>query len=184
MASHSFGSAREGRPSKICSSGSQGFVCIFVIDAVLSRNRYDDGRKFEFMGMVRKMNERRRLPFLLTAILAVSVIVALKFERFRAHGQEDEEKQNRPWMNTTLSPDERADLVLKEMTLDEKIDLVHGNGMPGWGKPRPNAYLGNGGGGVVVGGWRLGESIMRNMGCWSRVRERGCDGGGCGGAAL
>src|SRR5216683_3537081 len=161
MASHSFGSAREGRPSKICSSGSQGFVCIFVIDAVLSRNRYDDGRKFEFMGMVRKMNERRRLPFLLTAILAVSVIVALKFERFRAHGQEDEEKQNRPWMNTTLSPDERADLVLKEMTLDEKIDLVHGNGMPGWGKPRPNAYLGNGGAGFVLGVPRLGIPIIQ-----------------------
>ena len=41
-------------------------------------------------------------------------------------------------MNQALSPDERADLVLKEMTLDEKIDLVHGEGMPGWGPPRPN----------------------------------------------
>src|SRR5260370_30171387 len=118
MASHSFGSAREGRPSKICSSGSQGFVCIFVIDAVLSRNRYDDGRKFEFMGMVRKMNQRRRLPFLLTAILVVSVIVAPRFERFRAHGQENEQKQNRPWMNTSLPPDDRPDLMRKEIPLD------------------------------------------------------------------
>src|SRR6266851_3966333 len=176
MASHSFGSAREGRPSKICSSGSQGFVCIFVIDAVLSRNRYDDGRKFEFMGMVRKMNERRRLPFLLTAILAVSVIVALKFERFRAHGQENEEKQNRPWMNTSLSPDERADLVLKEMTLDEKIDLVHGNGMPGWGKPRPNAYLGNGGAGFVVGVPRLGIPIIQMSDAAYGVRNSGDNG--------
>ena len=30
-----------------------------------------------------------------------------------------------PWMNTSLSPDERADLVIKEMTLDEKISLLH-----------------------------------------------------------
>src|SRR5271155_3370641 len=36
------------------------------------------------------------------------------------------------WMGPSLSPDERADLVLKELTLDEKIDLVHGNSMPGW----------------------------------------------------
>src|SRR5260370_523651 len=97
----------------------------------------------------RKMNRPRRLSFVIAAMLAVSVIVAPKFARFHAHAQEDGQKQNWPWMNTMLSPDERADLVLKELTLDEKIDLVHGNGMPGWGKPRPNAYLGNGGGRVV-----------------------------------
>ena len=31
-----------------------------------------------------------------------------------------------PWMDKTLSPDARADLLIKEMTLDEKIALVHG----------------------------------------------------------
>jgi beta-glucosidase len=35
-----------------------------------------------------------------------------------------------PWMNTSLSPDERADLVLQEMTLDEKVAVLHGVGMP------------------------------------------------------
>lgn len=40
---------------------------------------------------------------------------------------------NHPWMNKSLSPDERADLVLHEMTLDEKIQLVHGTG---WGALR------------------------------------------------
>src|SRR5258708_28799451 len=35
-----------------------------------------------------------------------------------------------PWMNASLSPDERADLVLKELTLDEKGALLHGVGMP------------------------------------------------------
>ena len=32
----------------------------------------------------------------------------------------------KPWMNKQLSFDQRADLVLKEMTLDEKIQLLHG----------------------------------------------------------
>ncbi len=59
-------------------------------------------------------------------------------------------------MNTSLSPDERANLVLKEMTLDEKIQLMHGQGMPGWSRPMPRTYLGNQGAGFVLGIPRLG----------------------------
>lgn len=33
-----------------------------------------------------------------------------------------------PWSNASLSPDQRADLVIKEMTMDEKISLLHGVG--------------------------------------------------------
>jgi beta-glucosidase len=33
-----------------------------------------------------------------------------------------------PWMDTSLSPDERADMVLHVMTLDEKLQLVNGAG--------------------------------------------------------
>lgn len=33
-----------------------------------------------------------------------------------------------------LSPDQRADMVLQQMTLEEKIELMHGNGMPGVGQ--------------------------------------------------
>jgi hypothetical protein len=33
-----------------------------------------------------------------------------------------------PWSDASLSPDQRADLVVKEMTLDEKISLLHGVG--------------------------------------------------------
>ncbi len=33
-----------------------------------------------------------------------------------------------PWENKSLSPDERADLVIGKMTLDEKIQLLHGLG--------------------------------------------------------
>lgn len=33
-----------------------------------------------------------------------------------------------PWSDKSLSPDQRADMVIKEMTLDEKIQLLHGLG--------------------------------------------------------
>jgi beta-glucosidase len=63
---------------------------------------------------------------------------------------------DRPWMNKQLSFDQRADLVLKEMTLDEKIQLLHGQGMPGWKRPMPKTYLGNQGAGFILGIPRLG----------------------------
>jgi beta-glucosidase len=59
-------------------------------------------------------------------------------------------------MNKSLSSDERADMVLKQMTLAEKIDLLHGEGMPGWPRVMPKLYLGNGGAGFVLGVPRLG----------------------------
>lgn len=58
---------------------------------------------------------------------------------------------NQPWMNTKLSADERAALVVGAMTLDEKIQLMHGTGfsfdvIPG----------SNGGAGYVAAIPRLG----------------------------
>jgi len=35
-----------------------------------------------------------------------------------------------PWSDAGLSPDVRADLVIQELALDEKISLLHGQGMP------------------------------------------------------
>jgi beta-glucosidase len=77
------------------------------------------------------------------------------------HNPADTRSERRPWMDRSLSPDERAEMVLKQMTLDEKMGLVHGNGMPGWGTPRPNAYLGNGGAGFVLGIPRLGIPFIQ-----------------------
>jgi beta-glucosidase len=68
---------------------------------------------------------------------------------------------NHPWSDKSLSPDVRADMVLKELTLDEKISLIHGQGMPGWGPPGPNAHLGNGGAGFVLGVERLGIPFIQ-----------------------
>jgi beta-glucosidase len=47
-----------------------------------------------------------------------------------SNGQSSPQKQEPkgPWENKSLSPDERADLVVEKMTLDEKIQLVHGLG--------------------------------------------------------
>lgn len=61
-----------------------------------------------------------------------------------------------PWQNTSLSPEQRANLVLQAMTLDEKIALIHGTGQPGNGVPPPEQQHSNGGAGYVVGVPRLG----------------------------
>jgi beta-glucosidase len=63
---------------------------------------------------------------------------------------------NQPWRNAALDPDTRADLMVKAMTLDEKIQLVHGSG---WGVLRPGALVppgDNDGAGYVPGIPRLG----------------------------
>ena len=51
---------------------------------------------------------------------------ALAFAQFQGSPQ----PKHFAWSDPSLSPDERADLVIKEMTLDEKISLLHGQGMP------------------------------------------------------
>ena len=71
-----------------------------------------------------------------------------------AHGQAA--PTDRPWMNKSLSPDERADLVIRQMTLDEKMNFVHGTG---WNGLRPDAEIPKGslgGAGYVQGVARLG----------------------------
>jgi beta-glucosidase len=55
-----------------------------------------------------------------------------------------------PWMDKSLSPDRRAELALAALTLDEKIQLVHGTGL----FPMPAGS--NGGAGFVPGVPRLG----------------------------
>ncbi|WP_026442899.1 beta-glucosidase [Pseudacidobacterium ailaaui] len=85
--------------------------------------------------------------------------------------------QDRPWMNKGLSPEERADLVLKQMTLDEKIDLLHGNGMAHTGNwQMPLTHLSNGGAGYVVGVPRLGISPLYISDAAYGVRSSGENG--------
>ena len=98
---------------------------------------------------------RTHLPRLLRLTLAALVLalavapVTAQFGRPR--------KPAGPWMDKTLSPDQRADLLVKELTLDEKISLLHGNGweeiMSGPDQLPPRA-LGNAG--FIPGIPRLG----------------------------
>lgn len=84
---------------------------------------------------------------------------------------------NRPWMNPALSPEERAELVLKQMTLDEKIGLLHGNGMAhasNW--QMPLTPLTNGGAGYVQGVERLGIPGIVISDAAYGVRDSGANG--------
>ena len=103
------------------------------------------------------MISRTRVVFAL--VLSSCMVTACFAQGPFRHANND--LKDKPWMNQKLSPDQRAELVLQQMTLDEKINLVHGEGMPGWGPPRPNAYLGNGGAGFVLGVERLGIPIIQ-----------------------
>lgn len=85
-------------------------------------------------------------------------------------------KTDRPWMNTSLSPDERAGLLLKEMTLDEKIQLLHGNGMPQEQPVTPQNALSNRGVGYVAGIQRLGIPGIDMSDAAYGVRSSGVNG--------
>lgn len=85
-------------------------------------------------------------------------------------------QSNRPWMNTSLSPDERAALVVKEMTLDEKITLLHGTGHEGLGPMSPLSSGSNGGAGYVVGIPRLGIPGIQMSDAAYGVRSSGKNG--------
>jgi beta-glucosidase len=86
-----------------------------------------------------------------TSILALLTSVVC----FAAHAQAAPDTTKMPWMNKALSPDERANLVLGQMTIDEKIQMVHG---AGWGVLRPGTPLparSNFGAGFMAGVDRL-----------------------------
>jgi len=61
-----------------------------------------------------------------------------------------------PWMDRSLDPDKRADMVLQEMTLDEKIAMARGTG--GFAASGPRS---NGGAGMIEGVQRLGIPLVQ-----------------------
>ena len=80
-------------------------------------------------------------------------------------------------MNAALSPDQRADLVLKQMTLDEKIELLHGNGMAhnqNWMMPLTRDS--NGGAGYIPPIPRLGLPAVNMSDAAYGVRSSGENG--------
>jgi beta-glucosidase len=94
-------------------------------------------------------------PLVLTLLL-----IPATFHSVLAQGRGAPEPAKRPWMDPKLSPDQRADLVLEQLTLDEKIALVHGVTAGRGVAPQPAlaAVLArsNGGAGMLPGVPRLG----------------------------
>jgi beta-glucosidase len=79
-------------------------------------------------------------------------------------------------MNPSFSPDERAGLVLKEMTLDEKIAMLHGVGMPTEQPVTPENMLSNRGVGYSAGVPRLGIPGIDMSDAAYGVRSSGVNG--------
>jgi beta-glucosidase len=114
---------------------------------------------------------RKVLGLALLAGLSATTLVA------QHPGSKPAAAQNFPWMDQSLSPDERADMVLKQLTLDEKINLLHGNGMahvPQWQMPLTNQS--NGGAGFVAGIPRLGIPAIDMSDAAYGVRSSGENG--------
>ncbi len=61
--------------------------------------------------------------FVLAAAFAMPLLATAQFP-----GRQQPEPKHYPWSDASLSPDARADLVIKELTLEEKISLLHGQG--------------------------------------------------------
>jgi beta-glucosidase len=76
--------------------------------------------------VIEMMMEPRATKRFTHSVLLMTVL----FSGVWAHAQFPgmSQPQHHPWSDANLSPDQRADLVIKEMTLDEKIQLVHGLG--------------------------------------------------------
>jgi len=120
------------------------------------------------------MRVRTSASYLFSVFLLALVLIGCAH---RAPAQSSTPQASRPWMNTQLSAEERAELVLQQMTLDEKLELVHGNGMahvPNWQMPRTNE--GNGGAGYVVGVPRLGIPALYISDAAYGVRDSGANG--------
>jgi beta-glucosidase len=64
--------------------------------------------------------------------------------------------QDRPWLNRSLAPDQRASLALQQMTQDEKLTLVFGYFGSDWEGKKPPAAARYGSAGYVPGIPRLG----------------------------
>ncbi|CAN5417942.1 beta-glucosidase [soil metagenome] len=90
--------------------------------------------------------------------LAMALMLSTALPAAAAHAQAAAAVSAKPWMNTKLSPDQRADLVVAQMTQDEKLTLVFGffgsNQKTPRFTPAPEARMGSAG--YIPGIPRLG----------------------------
>ena len=108
---------------------------------------------------------KTKLSFSIALLTFVVLVLLLRVDaRAQASSQ--------PWMDTHLSADERADLLLHQMTLDEKIQLLHGS--MAFDLPKyPRAERALGGDGFVPGIARLGIPDLNLIGAGLGVTNLG-----------
>lgn len=100
---------------------------------------------------------RSKLAAMLLAAIAVGGAAPALFAQ---GGTAQGEAVGRPWMNKVLSPDKRADLLLAQMSLDEKVALLHGPmAMPFGPFTLPDGAIGSAG--YIAGNARLGIPALQ-----------------------
>ena len=119
-------------------------------------------------------HSQRRAGYCVSAImfLSLALLVVPGFSQRRQQAP----KPTGPWMDTSLSPDQRADLLIKEMTLDEKIAVLHGVGMPTDDPLTAENMPSNRGVGYEVGVPRLGIPGIDMSDAAYGVRSSGANG--------
>ena len=90
------------------------------------------------------MRGKNRAVFYQNGALALAVFIAAPALVVAQFPGQQAELKHYPWSDASLSPDVRADMVIKELTLEEKISLLHGQG--GFG-PNAGPTESNGGAG-------------------------------------
>lgn len=117
----------------------------------------------------RTMQIRNRCLKLLFALIALAAV-------FSGTGALVAQNAPHPWMNPKLAPEQRAEMVLKQLTLDEKLALLHGNGMAHTDWTMQLTHLANGGSGYVQGIPRLGIPGLVISDAAYGVRDSGANG--------
>ena len=98
-----------------------------------------------------------------------------------AGAQQKPDATSMPWMDATLPAEKRAELVAAQMTLDEKIAMMHGEGMA-YGRKMTQAMqdlqtmYGNGGAGFAMGVARLGIPTIEMSDAAYGVRDSAANG--------
>ena len=118
-----------------------------------------------------RLRSRVRVSLSFCSILSLTIFTLLLGSAFSQSGG-----KSHPWMNIQLSPDERASMVVKEMTIDEKISMLHGTGMEGLSLMSPLAIHSNGGAGYVPAIPRLGIPAIQMSDAAYGVRNSGENG--------
>jgi len=109
-----------------------------------------------------EMQMKKRLSMGYWGYFAVVLVVAAAAAS--AGAQEKTADPAKPWTDPQIPADKRAEMVLQQMTLDEKIALVHGQGMahrPNLTPEMQQAQLrGNGGVGLTLTPLRSGLPVI------------------------